>query len=155
VSPEDWRVQRRLRLAALAEAPRAFGSWLEREQAFPEEEWRRRAQAPGRFLAWWGSEPVGLAAAIPSDEDPACFDLVGMWVDPACRGRGVGEALVEAVAAWVSAQGSPALRLWVVEDNGPALRLYERCGFALTGERQPYPRDPALAELGMRRPARR
>jgi hypothetical protein len=31
------------------------------------------------------------------------------------------------------------------------MRLYERCGFAVTGERQPLPWDPAVTEIQMSR----
>jgi ribosomal protein S18 acetylase RimI-like enzyme len=44
-----------------------------------------------------------------------------------------------------------ALLLWVTESNTAARKLYERCGFTLTGERQPLPSDPALPEIRMRR----
>ncbi len=54
-----------------------------------------------------------------------------LTVDPAARGRGVGEALVRAAAEWVREQGYPALVLSVVSDDGPRAphRLYERVGF--------------------------
>jgi ribosomal protein S18 acetylase RimI-like enzyme len=39
----------------------------------------------------------------------------------------------------------------VTESNASARRLYERCGFSATGERQPLPSDPSLAEIRMRR----
>ena len=41
------------------------------------------------------------------------------------------------------------MRLWVTETNAPARALYERCGFALTGERQPVPSHPSLDEVAM------
>ena len=78
-------------------------------------------------------------------------DLVSMWVRPGGRGQGVGEALVEAAAGWARARGFGTLFLWVTESNAPAMRLYERCGFAVTGELQPLPWDPAVAEIRMSR----
>jgi RimJ/RimL family protein N-acetyltransferase len=44
------------------------------------------------------------------------------------------------------------VHLWVTETNAPARALYERCGFALTGERQPVPSHPGLDEVAMTRP---
>jgi ribosomal protein S18 acetylase RimI-like enzyme len=41
------------------------------------------------------------------------------------------------------------VHLWVTEANRPARLLYERCGFTLTGERQPLPSNPDLGEIGM------
>ena len=72
---------------------------------------------------------------------------------PQARGRGVGEAIIEAVAGWAIRQGAATVHLWVTETNKPARMLYERCGFTVTGERQPLPSSPALGEIGMQRPA--
>ena len=44
------------------------------------------------------------------------------------------------------------MHLWVTETNDPARALYERCGFAATGERQPLPSHPQHAEIAMARP---
>jgi GNAT superfamily N-acetyltransferase len=63
-----------------------------------------------------------------------------------------GSALITAVAGWARARGALALHLWVTESNNPARRLYERSGFTPTGERQPLPSNPDLAEIGMTRP---
>ena len=41
------------------------------------------------------------------------------------------------------------MRLWVTETNAHARALYERCGFTLTGERQPLPSDPSIGEVAM------
>jgi ribosomal protein S18 acetylase RimI-like enzyme len=49
-------------------------------------------------------------------------------VEPACRGRGVGTALLEGLVAQARASGYSALSLSVEEDN-PAMSLYERIGF--------------------------
>jgi ribosomal protein S18 acetylase RimI-like enzyme len=49
--------------------------------------------------------------------------------------------------------GHSIVQLWVTETNDPARRLYERCGFALTGERKPLPSHPEYAEIAMARPA--
>jgi GNAT superfamily N-acetyltransferase len=74
------------------------------------------------------------------------------FVRPQARGRGVGEAVIEAVAGWAIQKGATAVHLWVTETNKRARMLYERCGFTATDERQPLPSDPALIEIGMLRP---
>jgi ribosomal protein S18 acetylase RimI-like enzyme len=95
-------------------------------------------------------EPAGLAGGY--QVDPVTVELVSMYVRPRGRGRGVGEALVAAVVGWAAARRATSVHLWVTETNAPARALYQRCGFALTGERQPLPSDPALSEVAMARP---
>ena len=63
LTPDDWRAWRRLRLAALAEAPYAFGSRLADWQGDGdrEERWRARLGIPGSFnvIAVLDGEPAG------------------------------------------------------------------------------------------------
>jgi ribosomal protein S18 acetylase RimI-like enzyme len=148
---DDWELVRDIRLAALREAPTAFGSTYEREAAFAEEDWRARFR-PDRvtFLADVpGVSPAGIAGGL--EEDQGTVELVSIWVSPAARGHGVGEALIEAVTGWARSRGYAAMHLWVTVGNPHAQALYERLGFSATGERQPLPSDPALEEIGMRR----
>lgn len=151
--PDEWEILRDVRLAALRETPSAFGSTYARESAFTEEQWRgRTCQRHGvTYLAYLpnAQEPAGLVGVYVEEGLP---DVVSMWVRPAARGNGVGKALISAAADWAKARGHDAVFLWVTESNLPARRLYERCGFALTGEEQPLPSDPTLPEVRMRRP---
>jgi GNAT superfamily N-acetyltransferase len=75
-----------------------------------------------------------------------------MFVRPQARGRGVGEAIIDAVVGWAIQKGATTVHLWVTETNSRARMLYERCGFTVTAERQPLPSNPALGEVGMQRP---
>ena len=161
---DDWQALRDIRLEALRDAPSAFGSSYEREAAFGEPDWLRRIARGGNFLAFIpevrasevrasevrASEPAGLIGGYPETAD--IVELVSMYVRPKARGRGVGEALVAAVFAWAQARDAKTVHLWVTESNDPARALYERCGFSLTGERQPLPSDPSLDEIAMARP---
>jgi GNAT superfamily N-acetyltransferase len=152
---EEWQVLRDVRLTALRDTPSAFGSTYAKEVQLAEQDWRDRAGRGSNFLAYLPevstTEPVGLAAGYLETPDTA--ELVSMWVNPQARGRGVGEALIARVAQWATEQpGTKTLHLWVTDSNKSACRLYERCGFALTGERQPLPSDPSLGEVAMARP---
>jgi ribosomal protein S18 acetylase RimI-like enzyme len=150
VQPEEWQVYRHVRLAALAEAPYAFMSTLEREQSFAEETWRQRLGSPAAatFIAWRGGEPAGTATGKiddPSDEHAVAdaWQLVGMWVDPNVRGTGVANQLVESVAEHAKAEGAASLVLWVTEINDRARGFYQKLGFVPTGARQPVrPQEP-------------
>jgi ribosomal protein S18 acetylase RimI-like enzyme len=129
----DWRLWRELRLAALADAPSAFGSRLADWQGDGdrEERWRSRLEMPGshNVVAEVGGRPVGMASGVPAD-DPGARGLIAMWVSPEARGRGVGDALIDAVAAWARAEGAASLRLAVYEHNTAAKGLYLRNGFS-------------------------
>jgi ribosomal protein S18 acetylase RimI-like enzyme len=136
LTPDDWPIWRELRLAALAEAPYAFGSRLadwtgdgDREQR-----WRDRLALPGSYntVALTGGAPAGMASGVPAGDRTA--ELISMWVCPAARGRGVGDRLIATVAGWAARSGYAELRLAVVPDNGYAQALYRRHGFTDTGE---------------------
>jgi GNAT superfamily N-acetyltransferase len=149
---DDWEQLRDVRLAALSEAPHAFGSTYAREAAFTEEQWRGRILSRGvTFFSFLPGvpEPAGLSGVFTAE---GVADLVSMWVRPSARGRGVGEALIEAAAGWARTRAYDTLYLWVTESNAAARGLYERCGFTATGERQPLPSDPALSEIQLSRP---
>jgi GNAT superfamily N-acetyltransferase len=166
---DDWQAMRDIRLEALRDAPEAFGSTYARDAAFEPAEWHRRAIRDGSFFAFIPeltepallaepAAPAGLAEpAAPAglaggfEEEPGVVELVSMFVRPRARGHRVGEALVDAVAAWAKDKGATSVHLWVTETNKPAIRLYERCGFTVTPERQPLPSNPALGEVGMTR----
>jgi len=146
MGPDDWRLVRDVRLAALRDAPTAFESTYEREIAFGEADWRRRfGPRSVTFLAYLPeASPAGMAGGL--EDQASVVELVAMWVAPAARGRGVGEALVDAVSGWAKPRD---LHLWVTEGNAPARALYERCGFVPTGEREPLTSYPSLWEVGM------
>ena len=81
----DWRALRDVRLSALADSPDAFGSTLEREQAFGDTEWQEWARdaAAGTaeilVLAWLENEPVGIVGAF-AEEWRDHIHLIAMWV---------------------------------------------------------------------------
>lgn len=157
---DDWQALRDIRLEALRTAPTAFGTTYDDEASRGEEHWHNRIARGGTFLAYLPdapdapdapdpSDPVGLIGGYP--EDSHTVELISMYVRPQGRGRGVGEALVAAVIDWARERNATAVRLWVTETNTHAEALYERCGFALTSERQPVPFNPGLDEVAMSR----
>lgn len=134
LSPDDWQIWREQRLAALAEAPTAFGARLADWQDAGEKRWRERLAIPGsvNFVAFLDGKPAGMASGVPGDDGVP--ELISMWVSPAARGKGVGNRLVESVGQWARQQGATALQLAVVADNEKAAALYRRNGFADAGE---------------------
>jgi ribosomal protein S18 acetylase RimI-like enzyme len=153
----DWEALRELRLRALADAPDAFASTLAEEAALPEQAWRQRAgggPASVNFVACEDGAYIGMAAIFAVADAPGRTHLVGMWVDPRQRRRGVARALVERAVRWARERQAGEVVLWVADHNVPARRLYERAGFRPTGERQPLPSNPALTESLLRLPLR-
>ncbi|WP_432509634.1 GNAT family N-acetyltransferase [Kineococcus auxinigenes] len=154
-SAQQWPVVREVRLQALADAPRAFGSTLAREEGFDDGTWRRRVQDGDWFLAWSAGRAVGVAALVPSEVVPPVGEreLVSVWVEPGHRGGGTAARLVEAACSRAAAGGAATVGLWVADGNPRARRFYERLGFRPTGERKPLPSSPDVEEERLRRAA--
>ena len=144
ISPDDWRTWRAVRLAALTDAPDAFGSRLHEWADAPEDRWRQRLSIPGAIdlLAFETDRntPVGMATGTPDQDNGRRAELISMWVAPAARGRGVAAGLITAVARWAAGTGASTLTLSVMPDNVAARRTYERNGFVLSREPRDLPR---------------
>lgn len=153
----EWRVYRELRLAALAEAPDAFGSTLDRESPWADEIWMRRlaegAESPHDLplVAEAYGRPVGLAWGRIDARSPEVAHLFQMWVAPSARRQGIGARLLDAVVRWARAAGAGQLLLSVTRGDTPAARLYARAGFVPAGEPEPIrPGSETLAQPLMR-----
>lgn len=135
LTPDSWRTYQEVRLAALREAPYAFGSTWELESELNEEGWREGLSKRTQFVAISEEVVVGTAGGISDDGRTA--HLVSMWVDPRWRGQGVGDRLVKVVLDWARNAGFEEVRLWVADGNREAERLYTRNGFGRTDAVQP------------------
>jgi ribosomal protein S18 acetylase RimI-like enzyme len=85
------------------------------------------------LAAFDGNDLIG---AIAWRAHPGIIDIHRLVVDPAAHRRGVGTALVRSV---LDLAGSRPVFVATGASNQPARRLYERLGFALTGERDIIP----------------
>ncbi|MGY0235427.1 GNAT family N-acetyltransferase [Longispora urticae] len=124
---EDWEVTRRLRLAALLDAPDAFGGSYADTLARPEEQWRSWPGGGPVFVAELDGLPIGLVCGYPHPDGRA--ELISMWVAPEARGRRVAAQLIDAVADWARQSGAEALELHVYPHNQAAYQAYARYGF--------------------------
>lgn len=134
ITADDWRLWRRLRLAALEEASHAFSQqlsdWTGRGDT--EARWRSRlTMVPFNVVAYLH----GTEAGIVSGAKPTApsVQLVSLWVAPWARGCGVADALVGAIIDWSRGNGARGMHLDVFADNTHAIRLYERHGFVDRG----------------------
>ena len=81
-------------------------------------------------------------------------EILTLAVAPWARRRGVGAALVEAVAIEAVARGAGALFLEVAADNDAAVGIYLKTGFEQAGLRRAYyarASGPAMDALVLRR----
>jgi hypothetical protein len=90
LGPDEWRDLRAIRLRALADAPDAFGSTLERERGRGEAAWRGWLEDGARVVvvAERDGGLVGIASGGPAPADEQVAGLYAMWVTPEARGTG-------------------------------------------------------------------
>ena len=134
---------RAIRLRALADAPAAFGATLEEALSRPADTWAQQLRELPSFVAVDDGVDVGMVRCQPDGTRADTASLISMWVAPAARRSGVGDALIDAAIEWARANGVSRLLLYVVDDNAPAIALYARKGFQPTGEvaTMPPPRE--------------
>ena len=65
--------------------------------------------------------------------------IIGMWVRPEARRRGVARLLLDAACARVREQGARSVALWVTDQNPGAQAFYAAYDFGPTGVREAMP----------------
>lgn len=87
------------------------------------------------LIATIDGEPAGLALArVVADEG----EVLALGVPPASRRRGIGGALLAALASRCAERGAGRIFLEVACDNPAAQALYGSQGFAVVGRRPGY-----------------
>ena len=129
-------------------APRAFTPAVVRRDAFgPRRAFRVLvAEAAGRVVGY-ASFAVGYNTDIAAPE----LWMHDLFVAPAWRSRGVGHALVAAVAREAVRRGYPCLEWGVRETNRRAIRFYRRLGAHLGHARIASVRGRVLIALARTR----
>ncbi|GAA5058129.1 GNAT family N-acetyltransferase [Nocardia callitridis] len=144
LTPEQWRTFRHVRLRALSDTPRFFGTTLAQARQRTESDWRQALSDRSQYLARLGGTEIGTVGGMV-DPDRGGVHLISMWVAPEARGTGASDALVRAVIDGAVSDGHTLIWLEVVEENIFAERLYSRNGFVRTGVVCPTaPEDPRL-----------
>lgn len=134
LEPGEIERFRGVRLRALHDAPEAFASTYDEAVARPREIWERQLADFATYVAVDSGRDVGVARGVPFEERDDTAMLVSVWVAPEARGKGVGDALVDAVVDWARRAGYAFLALDVGDDNSYAIALYARKGFVPNGE---------------------
>lgn len=146
----DEPILRELRLQALSDSPDAFGSTYEKELARTTADWRRWLSPGAIFILQDAAGARGMVAGVHDETDAAVVHLMAMWVCPALRGSGAGDALVAAVLSWANSRGATSVRLRVIQENDRARHFYRRNGFRYTGQEEVRQRD-GMIEMQMER----
>ena len=129
LGPDDWQTWREIRLRSLVDAPEAFGSTLEREEAFEEAHWRQRLESVSVVVTVDG-EPVALGGGFRVRE--GWMQVIAMWTDPAYRRRGLSLAILDVVVAAARAEG---LRLVLDVAHGQPGRARPLRALRIRGDR--------------------
>lgn len=132
---------RTIRLRSLLTDPDAFWSTYDAETDQPTDAWAERLT--GRWTWFVAVDDVlgdvGVIAVVPDRDDLEAAAVVGFWVDPRARGRGLAHALSLVAEEHARQEGYPRLRLWVADANTVAVRLYAQRGYVRTGETGTFP----------------
>jgi RimJ/RimL family protein N-acetyltransferase len=132
---DDAATYQRLRLEGLQEIPTAFGSSYQAEAGRTLSDIAARLGAEATtsvFGAFADGQLVGIAALSRTNAEKRAHNatVCGMYVTPAFRRRGVGQALLDAII--IHARTFPHLRnlkLSVNASNTAAIALYQSRGF--------------------------
>jgi GNAT superfamily N-acetyltransferase len=110
ISPSNALDFKAIRLAALQDAPSAFGSTYAKESQFTDADWFKRAgdmsgdRSVG-YLAMDARIAYGIAIATPDKLDSAAAWVESMWVAPSYRRHGVGSLLINGILEWAPSRG--------------------------------------------------
>jgi ribosomal protein S18 acetylase RimI-like enzyme len=152
---DEHELLRRLRIRMLEDAPDAFTITADSERGKPMWWWRDRLTStrsdPKRLalVAEMGDDAVGSVLGVIDAFDRTLAHLYALWVDPKARRSGVASGLIHAVCTWARERGATRIELSVTIGNEPATKLYEQCGFADTGDREPLRPGSSLQLMRM------
>ena len=122
---------------AIVKMMRDFAAFEKLEEFFEATEEKMREALFGvgavaeALVAYEGSEPAGYAIFFPyfaTFRAQKGYYLEDLYVDPAFRGSGVGEAMIRRIAAKGRVRGFERIDFQVLEWNAPAIRFYEKLG---------------------------
>jgi GNAT superfamily N-acetyltransferase len=98
----------------------------------------------GAFVAEWDGQVVGWIHVYAAHllESPASYvEIGGLVVDEACRGKGVGRALVQKAEEWTTENGFDDIRVRSASRRAEAHAFYQRLGFDLVKTQMRFRKD--------------
>lgn len=82
-------------------------------------------------------KPVGCGCFRPLS-DPFCVEIKRMFVEPAFRGKGVAQQILEELENWAAEEGNKTARLETGTKQPEAIGLYEKTGYSRIENYGPY-----------------
>lgn len=99
------------------------------------------AADPGGALLVWVEKGERLGHVRMSPAGPGVWYLGLLTVRTDRQDQGLGRRLLAAAEGWARARGAGRIRMTVVNVRETLIAWYQRRGYALTGETQPWPYD--------------
>ncbi len=130
-----WPDFKSIRLESLKQDPRAFGSSYGEEAKFTPDLWKSRIH--NAVFAMSNDRPVGMITCLFSERIKTrhIADIVGVYVAPSFRGKGVGSKLLEhTIRLAKRKKGVIKLALGVNTEQKYAINLYKSAGFVIVGK---------------------
>ena len=149
---EDAQRLRSLRLAALKDAPDAFGAKHEDELLISDSQWQDRLKYTYWCFVVADGVDIGLLAVDKADKDrnSDCW-LSSWWISDAFRGQGVAQLMMEWVIKLSRENYWKIIGLGVWPENLRARSAYKKLGFVEADKPLPSRSKPGQMYLGMYR----
>lgn len=130
---EDWPAVRLIFEQGIATKNATFET-----EAPSWEAWNSSQLDGHRWVAVEGGRVVGWVAAHPVSLRPCYRGVVehSVYVDDACRSRGIGRALLERLVESTEQDGIWTIQTGVFPENEASLALHEKCGFRVVGTQE-------------------
>lgn len=144
LDPSEWIEYKAFRLKALQKEPLAFGKSYEEAAGVGDEYWKERLidgqtnQKNFYLFAKEGNQLIGMIGVHSQDLIRCAHvaEMVGMYVDDAFRGKGVGRMLVETLIEKLKQRGIEKVKLLVHTVQLPAIAFYESMGFHIDAKEE-------------------
>ena len=121
---------KQIRLAALKDAPYAYGAQYEVDKEKPISFWQQSIADTNWFFVATNKEDMGLIGveAAGQDRGSDCW-IFGWWIAPSYRGQGVAALMLEKIDEFCLVNNWRKQGLGVWPENERAIAAYRKLGF--------------------------
>jgi len=131
---------KQIRLAALQDAPYAFGTTYDSAVQRSAETWQEKTDSTAQgtdgatFIAFSDDVPIGMAALFRLQGQGDVGELMQVWVAPEYRGTSAAWDLMDSLFTWAAKNRFRRIIAGVTEVNTRAVKFYVKYGFSITEE---------------------